>query len=51
MSEVTVQVTFNIPRLELTPIDEFRLKELLKEIIQKEGSIGIIYALEEYLGK
>lgn len=51
MQEIKIEVSFKIPQLNLSQKDQEYLNSLIKEVLEKEGSVGLFIALESYLGK
>ena len=51
MEQVKITVVFNLPELRLSEKNREYLNSLIQEVLVKEGSMGLLSALEVYLGK
>jgi len=51
MQEIKIEVSFIIPELNLSEKEQGYLNQLIKEVLEREGNVGLFIALEIYLGK
>jgi len=51
MQEIKIEVSFIIPELNLSEKEQGYLNQLIKEVLEREGNVGLFIALETYLGK
>jgi hypothetical protein len=51
MREVIIEVKFTLPDIHFTEDEQKYFNELVQETLEKRGKIGLLIALESYLGK
>ena len=51
MQEIKIEVSFIIPELNLSEKEQGYLNQLIKEVLEREGNVGLFIALETYLGR
>jgi len=51
MKEILMEVHFKLPDVNFTEDEQIYFNGLIQEVLEKEGKLGLLIALELYLGK
>lgn len=50
MQQIKLEVNFNLPDIDFTEKEQDYFNDLVKDVLKKKGKIGLLSALENYLG-